>query len=170
MIPDAGFQMPDKDLEAEPAMNSINYGELPDTGDDDALALNDTGKARGYRDLQIWQIARDMTGVVHRMTLEKLPRFELHEEGSQIRRSAKSVRSNIVEGFGRRRYKQDFIKHLVYAEASCDETRDHLDTLFETGSLTDQTIFDSLTRQLDELARKINRFIASVEQNHQSPK
>jgi four helix bundle protein len=167
---DTGFQMPDKDLEAEPTMNSINYSDLPDAGDDAALALNDSGKPMGYRDLQIWQIARDMTGVVHRMTLEKLPRFELHEEGSQIRRSAKSVRSNIVEGFGRRRYKQDFIKHLVYAEASCDETRDHLDTLFETGSLTDEALYETLCQQLGELARKIYRFIAAVEQNHQSPK
>ena len=151
-------------------MNSINYSDLPDTGDAAELLLNDSGKAMGYRDLKIWQIARDMTVVVHRMTLEKLPRFELHEEGSQIRRSAKSVRSNIVEGFGRRRYKQDFIKHLIYAEASCDETRDHLDTLFETASLTDQTLYDNLSQQLVELARKINRFIAAVEQNHQSPK
>ena len=30
--------------------------------------------------------------------------------GSQIRRSSKSVVSNIVEGFGRRRYKNEFIK------------------------------------------------------------
>ena len=151
-------------------MNSINYSEAPEPDDYSALQLNDSGKPMGYRDLQIWQLARDMTVVVHRMTLEKLPRFELHEEGSQIRRSAKSVRSNIVEGFGRRRYKQDFIKHLVYAEASCDETRDHLDTLFETSSLTDQPLYNSLCQQLSELARKLNRFIAAVEQNHQSPK
>ncbi len=151
-------------------MNSINYGDYTASGDATALLLNDSDKPMGYRDLQIWQLARDMTVTVHRMTLEKLPRFELHEEGSQIRRSAKSVRSNIVEGFGRRRYKQDFIKHLVYAEASCDETRDHLDTLFETGSLTDRSLYDPLCQQLGELARKINRFIAAVEQNHQSPK
>lgn len=151
-------------------MTSINYGDRPESDDFSALELNDAGKPMSYRDLQIWQIAREMTVVVHRMTLEKLPRFELHEEGSQIRRSAKSVRSNIVEGFGRRRYKQDFIKHLVYAEASCDETRDHLDTLFETGSLTDRQLYDTLCQQLGELARKINRFIAAVEQNHQSPK
>lgn len=151
-------------------MSALNYNDEARDDSDDALVLNDAAPAMGYRDLKIWQLARDMTVVIHRMTLEKLPRFELHEEGSQIRRSAKSVRSNIVEGFGRRRYKQDFIKHVVYAEASCDETRDHLDTLFETGSLTDKTLYDRLCQQLDELARKINRFIAAVEQNHQSPK
>ena len=53
------------------------------------------------------------------MTLTKLPAFELYEEGSQIRRSVKSVKSNIVEGYGRRRYKQDYIRFLTYAQASC---------------------------------------------------
>jgi four helix bundle protein len=37
------------------------------------------------------------------MTLT-LPKFEIYEEGSQIRRSSKSVTSMIVEGYGRRRY------------------------------------------------------------------
>jgi len=39
------------------------------------------------------------------MTLDELPRFEMYEEGAQIRRSAKSIVANIVEGFGMRRYK-----------------------------------------------------------------
>jgi four helix bundle protein len=151
-------------------MSATNYNDGARDGSDDAFVLNDATPAMGYRDLTIWQLARDMTVTVHRMTLEKLPRFELQEEGSQIRRSAKSVRSNILEGFGRHRYKQDFIEHLVYAEASCDEIRDHLDTLNETASLTDKPFYDGLVQQVNELARKINRFIAAVEQNHQSPK
>ncbi|GAJ24691.1 unnamed protein product, partial [marine sediment metagenome] len=57
---------------------------------------------------------------------------------SQIRRSSKSVKSNIVEGFGRRRYKQEFIKFLTYSLASCDETTAHLDTLYETKALKDK--------------------------------
>jgi len=49
------------------------------------------------------------------MTLEKLPRFELYEEGSQIRKSSKSIKSTIVEGYGRRRYQQEDIRFLTYA-------------------------------------------------------
>ena len=66
-----------------------------------------------YKDLEVWQIARELTIKIHRMTLT-LPKFETFEEGSQIRRSVKSVRSNIVEGYGRRRYKNEFIKFLIY--------------------------------------------------------
>ncbi len=49
--------------------------------------------------------------------------------GSQIRRSSDSVVTNIVEGYGRRRYKQDFIKFLTYSHASNLETLCHLEKL-----------------------------------------
>ena len=55
-------------------------------------------------------MARTLSVDIHRMTLMKLPKFEMFEEASQIRRAIKSVRSNIVEGYGRRRYKQEFVK------------------------------------------------------------
>ena len=94
----------------------------------------------------------------------------MYEEGSQIRRSMKSVRKNIVEGFGRRCYKQEFIRFLTYAHASCDETIGHLETLFETGSLTDQALFTDLSKDLNTLGAKLNRFIQSVDSSHQSIK
>lgn len=119
-----------------------------------------------YRDLEIWKLARQAAGDVHRMTLQQLPKFEMYEEASQIRRSAKSIRSNIVEGYGRRRYKQEFIRFLTFAHASCDETIDHLEGLFETGSLTDETVYRDLQRQLDLLGRKLNVFIEGVEREH----
>ena len=60
--------------------------------------MNDTNF--GYKKLKVWQLSRDLVIAIHGMTLTKLPKFELYEEGSQIRRSMKSVKSNIVEGFG----------------------------------------------------------------------
>ncbi len=119
-----------------------------------------------YRNLEIWQMARELTIEVHRMTLQKLPKFEMFEEGSQIRRSMKSVKSNIVEGYGRRRYKQDFLKFLTYAHASCDETIDHLETLFDTESLSDELLYCSLHERLDVLGGKLNHFIQGVELKH----
>ena len=121
-----------------------------------------------YRDLEIWVLARQLTGEIHKMTLNDLPNIERYEEGSQIRRSIKSVRSNIVEGYGRRRYKQDFIRFLTYALASCDETTDHLEILHETGSLGNAHLYEAIHEHLDELGRKLNNFIASVDRGHQS--
>ena len=119
-----------------------------------------------YRDLEIWQLARQAAIGVHRMTVQELPKFEMYEEGSQIRRSVKSIRSNIVEGYGRRRYKQEFIRFLVFAHASCDETIDHLEGLSESGSLKNETLYRDLAGQLDLLGRKLNVFIEGVEREH----
>lgn len=91
-----------------------------------------------YKNLDIWKLAREVIIEIHKMSLDELPKFEMYEVGSQIRRSSKSIKSNIVEGYGRRYYKQEFIHHLIIALASNDETIDHLETLFETKSLTNK--------------------------------
>ena len=101
-----------------------------------------------YKKLTIWQHSRLLVIDIHKMTLKELPQFELYEEGSQIRRSIKSVKSNIVEGYGRRRYKAESIRFLTYSLASCDETTDHLETLYETGSLKDETLYQDLHGRL----------------------
>lgn len=123
-----------------------------------------------YRNLEIWQMARDLSKDVHRMTLTSLPKFELYEEGSQIRRSCKSIRSNIVEGYGRRDYKQEFIRFLTYALSSCDETTDHLECLSETQSLLDGALYSDLHERLQILGRKLNLFRQSVIDGHRSSK
>ena len=123
-----------------------------------------------YRKLEVWQLSRTLVIDIHKMTLMKLPKFEMFEEGSQIRRLVKSVKSNIVEGYGRREYKNDFIRHLIYAQASLDETIDHLETLFETESLNDQPLYEDLHSRINTLGRKLNRFLQSVRQSHQSLK
>jgi len=122
-----------------------------------------------YKDLEIWKISREVILEIHEMSL-KLPSFERFEEASQIRRSSKAVRSAIVEGFGRRRYKNDFVKFLVYAIASNDETRDHLEILFETKSLIDYAIFNSILVKINQLGIKLYYFLKSVEKQHLSEK
>ena len=122
-----------------------------------------------YKKLEIWQLAKELVIEIHQMTL-KLPKFEMFEEGQQIRRSIKSVKSTIVEGYGRSKYKQEYIKFLVYSHASNDETIDPLETIFETSSLTDKDLFESINSKLDKLGRKINNFIRAVEEGHISVK
>jgi four helix bundle protein len=121
-----------------------------------------------YKDLDIWKLSRELVVDIHKMTINDLPKFELYEVGSQIRRSSKSVKSNIVEGYGRRRYKMDFIRHLVYAFASLIETTDHLETFHETGSLANKELFEDINSRLDILGKKLNLFIQSVEINHRT--
>jgi four helix bundle protein len=123
-----------------------------------------------YKDLEIWKIASDVSVAVHKMTVSALPKFELYEQGSQIRRSSKSIRANIVEGYGRRAYKAEFIRFLTFAFASCIETTDHLECLHATGSFTDTELFKSIHAKLDLLGRKLNLFIQAVNEGHRSEK
>jgi four helix bundle protein len=123
-----------------------------------------------YGDLEIYNLAHEIVLEIHKMTVLQLPKFELYEEGSQIRRSSKSVKSNIVEGYGRRKYKQEFMRFLTYAIASNDETSDHLRNLYETGSLKDEEIYTKIDCKINLLGKKINSYLRSVENTHLSPK
>ena len=102
---------------------------------------------------------------IHHLSL-KLPRFELYEVGAQIRRSGKSVKSIIVEGYGRRRYKNEFVRFLVFAQASNDETLDHLETLYKTGSLSNESTYTTVRMDIIQLGKSINAFIQAIEKQH----
>jgi len=122
-----------------------------------------------YKKLQIWALAREVVIEVHDMTM-KLPKFEMYEEGSQIRRSSKTTKATIVEGYGRRKYKQDWIKFLIYAWSSNDETMDQLENLWDTKSLKDESSFIKLKNKIESLGKMLNKFLQTVEQVHQSSK
>ncbi len=123
-----------------------------------------------YKKLEIWQIAREIVIDIHTITIKDIPQFEMYEEGSQIRRSSKSIKSNIVEGYGRRNYKNDFIRFLTFALASNYETIDHLETLYETKSLTSKKQYQKLLEKLQLLGKKLTLFIKSAEKSHKSNK
>jgi four helix bundle protein len=119
---------------------------------------------KSYRDLEIYQESKRLAIEGHALSLA-LPKFEMYEEGSQVRRSSKSVTAMIVEGYGRNRYKKDYIKYLVYAQSECDETILHLEFLHETGSFTDVEQFQRLCTEYMMLSRKINKFTQWVEES-----
>ena len=106
-----------------------------------------------YKDLEIYKIAFELAIKVHKYSLE-LPKFELYEQGSQFRRSSKSVKDQIAEGFGRRRYKADFIKFLIYSQASNDECSGQIDIIIEL--YPEQKVWVELLTEYDLLGKKIN--------------
>jgi len=118
---------------------------------------------KNYKDLEIYRLSYDLAVKIHKISL-KLPSYETFEEGSQIRRSSKSITSCIVEGYGRKKYKADFIKFLIYAHASCDETILHLNFIKDTHQFISKEIH-GFFNAYDELGGKINKFIKYVEKN-----
>jgi four helix bundle protein len=119
-----------------------------------------------YKNLEIWKLSNDLMAEVHQMTLKNLPPFEKYEVGSQIRRSSKSIKSNIVEGYGRRIYRQQYLQFLITALASNIETIDHLETLFKTGSLKDETLYKSLIFRYERLGKMLTSFTKAVRNNY----
>lgn len=99
---------------------------------------------------------------VHKMTM-KLPNYELYEQGSQVRKSSKSIKDTIAEGFGRRRYKNEFIRFLIFAQASCDEAISQLSMISDIHFPEKPLI--KLMNEYDILGKKINKFIQYVENN-----
>ena len=117
--------------------------------------------AKTYEDLEIYQNAFKLAMQTHKLTLN-FPKFELYEEGSQLRRSSKSVIMNIVEGYGRKRYNKEFIKFLTYALASTDETKEYLKIVF-TCNYISQSQFKIYQSKYDKLGRQIFYFIKNIE-------
>ena len=121
-----------------------------------------------YRDLEVYQLAHVLGVAAHKFSL-RFPKHELHETGGQLRRASKSVSANLVEGYGRRRYKQEFVRFLIYAQASCDETAEWLTYVKDIyPELTAES--EELLHKVEELGRRLNKFIQAVEAGHRSEK
>ncbi len=116
-----------------------------------------------YRDLDIYKISLELFYIVHPASL-KLPKYEMYELGSQLRRSSDSVVTNIVEGYGRNKYKAEFVRFLFFSWSSCLETVNHLEKInhLYNGVIENN---EELILKYNELSSKIFNFIKYVEQN-----
>ena len=119
---------------------------------------------KSYEDLEIYNAAFDLAVRVYQLSI-KLPNPDKFETGSQIRRSSQSIKDNIVEGYGRKRYKADFIKFLVYSHASLLEAHSQAKFL---STLHPETGWETIHQELDKLGIKIYNFIIYVEKNWKS--
>ena len=123
---------------------------------------------KGHKNLQIYHMAHQLAIQIHQMTLA-LPAYERFEEASQIRRSSKSVVANIVEGYALRKYKNEFVHYLFRAYGSCEETVEHLELLFDSASLKDETLYKQLLNTANNLCGKILRYIQAVDHIFATP-
>ena len=118
---------------------------------------------KNYKDLEIYKKGLSLFFETHKMSLQ-LPKHEMYELGSQLRRSSDSVISNIVEGYGRKRYQADFIRFLVYSHSSNLETINHLEKIVvlypEHFEMTSR-----LVSEYNVLGAQIYKFLLYVEQN-----
>ena len=81
---------------------------------------------KSFRDLRVYNLSFDLAMQIFNLT-KKFPRDEQYSLTDQMRRSSRSVPANIREGFAKRKFEKIFIKHLVDAIGSSEETRTWLD-------------------------------------------
>ena len=116
-----------------------------------------------YRNLDIYKMALALFLKTHKASFI-LPKYELFELGSQLRRSSDSVITNIVEGYGRSSYKNDYLRFLIYSHASNDETINHLEKLMILYPDVSQE-FEILKNEYNILGGKINVYKKWVKEN-----
>ena len=119
---------------------------------------------KNYNDLTIYQDSFDLALEIRSMSLQlKYP--DKYEVGTQIRRSSQSIKDNIVEGYGRRKYKKDFVKHLIYSQGSVFEARSQAEFI---SRFSNDPNWDQIVTKLEILGAKIHKFIIYVETNWKS--
>ena len=122
---------------------------------------------KSFEDLEVYQISLNLFFRVHNAT-QQLPKFEMYELGSQIRRSSDSIVSNIVEGYGRRVYKNEFLRFLYFSHASTLETICHLNKLINLYP-SQSYEFNQLRDQYRILGVKLHNFITFVFRHWKQP-
>ena len=116
-------------------------------------------KIKSYRVLEIWQRSKKFAVDIYRAT-ENFPRAELYGLGSQMRRAAVSIPSNIAEGF-RRQSTKEKIQFLHIAYGSGAELETQLEMSNDLGYIKE---YDVLANELDVLMRMFNKTIQSLRQ------
>ena len=112
-----------------------------------------------YRDLEVY---RRSLGVLVGLqaVVGQLPRYELMELASQMRRASKSIPLNIAEGYGRQKSDRDFKSFLGNAMGSANEMVVCLE-ICKVLSYAGTSECDALMREYDEIGRMLNGLISN---------
>jgi four helix bundle protein len=112
---------------------------------------------KSINDLIVYKSSFDLAMEIFHLT-KKFPKEELYSLVDQIRRSSRSVPVNIREGFAKREYKDVFIRHLIDALGSCEETRSWLDFSSASGYLEKEK-YNELSKNYDKISAMLHGLI-----------
>lgn len=107
-----------------------------------------------FRDLEVYQIAFDSAMEIFKVT-RSFPVEEKYSITDQIRRSSRSVCSNIGEAWRKRKYKAFFKNKLTDAMSEASETQTWLDFCFACNYI-DKNLFNELDNSYEMIIAKLN--------------
>lgn len=115
-------------------------------------------KIQNFRDIFVWQKSHKLTLEIYKLT-SFFPKAELFNLTSQIRRSATSIPSNIVEGFVRKG-KTDSLRFYNIADASLAELKYQILLSHDLGYIGTSD-YQALEKDMDEIGRMLNSWMLS---------
>ncbi len=117
-------------------------------------------KINSFKDLKIWQKSIVLINQIYSLS-NNFPSSEKFGLTSQINRASVSVASNIAEGWGRES-KKSFIQFLRISRGSLFELDTLLIIAVNQNYLNDSD-YDQLLMQINEIGKMINSLIFSIE-------
>lgn len=110
-------------------------------------------KINSYRELRVYQAAIEAAMKIFELT-KTFPKEEVYSMTDQMRRSSRSVCSNIGEAWRRRRYKAAFIAQLNDSETEATETQVWLELAYRSGYIS-QEINDEMFAEYESIIAQL---------------
>jgi four helix bundle protein len=114
-------------------------------------------RIKSYRDLRVYQGAMDAAMKIFELT-KSFPPEEKYSMVDQMRRSSRSVCTNIAEAWRKRRYKAAFIAKLSDAESEECETQVWLEFANKCQYL-DRSVQDDLDKAYEQIIAQLVKMI-----------
>ena len=112
---------------------------------------------RTFRDLRVYQAATDLAMEIFELT-KNFPKEETYSLVDQMRRSSRSVCTNLSEACRKRRYRAAFVSKLSDSQSESAETQVSLEFAFRCHYIEQETfqeIDDRYEHVLSQLVRMI---------------
>ena len=104
---------------------------------------------RSYKELRVYQAAMDTAMEIFHMS-KSFPSEEQFSITDQIRRSSRSVCTNLAEAWRKRRYPKHFVSKITDSEMEAEETRVWLEFAFRCDYISKEQA-DTLDAQYDKI-------------------
>ena len=116
---------------------------------------------RSFRDLKVYQKSFSLQQKIFELT-KRFPKEELYSLTDQIRRSSRSIGSNLAEAWQKRRYVAHFVSKLSDSDGEQAETQHWLDTALACQYIAEDFHTD-LMNQCKEIGRMLGKMMANPE-------
>ncbi|MEX0888112.1 MAG: four helix bundle protein [Patescibacteria group bacterium] len=113
-----------------------------------------------YEDLEVYKRAYRLGIEIYKFTFT-LPKDLQYDLADDIRRAARSIISNIAEGYGRRKSNKDTSSYLKISLGSCFEVNFNLKFMKDLDLIVDEK-YEYFSGEYTICAKQLNRLIASL--------